>query len=314
MTVILGVFSLSACDNLEKEVKLTPKEKFELLQSIEEETAPLSTKMSFNFEYLSKINNQENSIKTNLKLFLELDESNSLIIHSIGNFSFAEDQEKFSGNIMLYVKDFKAYLNLKINGTGKYEYLTLEQKEVMDISRYLEQININNSAILLQLINLITTIKKEIPEELLINYQEAKYDELEENTKKILDAILNLVKVTESKNGKTLSIKISKTTLKPLIEVIYEVRGMTFDEEEYQEELEMFDDKSEIEFKLQLKNNKIVSSELKVNVPLMIDNINYTIKSTFKFNSGVSRPQLPSENELSNYQEVEKFTIISILD
>ena len=61
---------------------------------------------------------------------------------------------------MLYVKDFKAYLNLKINGTGKYEYLTLEQKEVMDISRYLEQININNSAILLQLINLITTIKK----------------------------------------------------------------------------------------------------------------------------------------------------------
>jgi len=113
---------------------------------------------------------------------------------------------------MLYVKDFKAYLNLKINDTGKYEYLTLEQKEVMDISRYLEQININNSAILLQLINLITTIKKEIPEELLINYQEAKYDELEENTKKILDAILNLVKVTEDKNGKTLSIKISKTT------------------------------------------------------------------------------------------------------
>lgn len=35
--------------------------------------------------------------------------------------------------------------------------------------------------------------------------------------------------------------------------MIYEVRGMTFDEEEYQEELEMFDDKSEIEFKLQLK-------------------------------------------------------------
>ena len=96
--------------------------------------------------------------------------------------------------------------------------------------------------------------------------------------------------------------------------MIYEVRGMTFDEEEYQEELEMFDDKCEIEFKLQLKNNKIVSSELKVNVPLMIDNINYMIKSTFKFNIGVSRPQSPSENELSNYQEVEKFTIISILD
>lgn len=270
-----------------KELKLSGKQKFELLQEFEFSKYEKNRQM-IDFDVSGFLDGNDILLNGDISLYTALSPESKVTI--LGEFDLKVDVigSNFKGEGKFFLKDDKAYLDVDVDFKQKGSTINIESKEVMPAN--LTEIGMFN------IINDQITFMKE-------EFKSIKYDELLDEQKEILDTLLDLVKIHKRRKKYTILLTLTKEDLLSF-ENIEQTIPSDF--------IEGIKKGSKIEILFVIKDSVLVKHTLKAdfrfeNKENNKEYISIKLKNTSNYNP--KQPKFPKQKELDQYEEVKMFSI-----
>lgn len=284
IVMFFSVFTLVGCGQDEEALKLTNKEKFELIQEMESPDFKV-TQMKMELDLYGSGEGQVIDIYGKINTYQNMTDTSKIINY----IDFDIDAKTPEGNILgvgsLYLNNEEAYLDLNASLKVGGSTTKVESKEVMPLD-----------ILGLDFTNL--PMDEIFPWD---SFQEIDYTEVKDE----LDSFLDFVSVY--KDGSTTRFAVSLTTAKLL--TIDEIKNNP----DAMEVINSIDPTSKISFSIIYNNKKLSKMVFNINFKMDYEGVEVDCTGKIELIINGATPQLPTTSQLSKYEEVEVFSFLEDL-